>query len=138
MAQRDLPVPTAARVKAQLRRLADVQRAKNLARFFKSGRGQYGEGDRFLGIRVPLLRRIAQQNRHLPLADVVTLLHSPYHEERFTALEILVAKYEAGDPATQARVFRMYLNHTGCINNWDLVDTSARYIVGAHLQHRSR
>lgn len=138
MPRSDPPVPTASSVQAQLRRLADMRRAKNMAWFFKSGRGQYGEGDRFLGIRVPVQRRVAHQNRHLPLPEVVKLMDSPYHEDRFTALEILVAQYEAGDPATQARVFRAYVAHTDRINNWDLVDTSARYIVGAHLLHRSR
>jgi 3-methyladenine DNA glycosylase AlkD len=83
-------------------------------------------------------RNIARLFRHLSLREIVKLLHSPIHEDRFTALKILVAQYEAGDAAQRVRVFRTYLQHTDRINNWDLVDTSARYIVGEHLRHRSR
>jgi 3-methyladenine DNA glycosylase AlkD len=87
---------------------------------------------------VPQQRKVARQFRGLSLTGVAQLLQSPFHEDRFTALEILVAQYEAGDEAARARVYRAYLDHTDRINNWDLVDTSARYIVGEHLIHRSR
>ncbi|MFH1604129.1 MAG: DNA alkylation repair protein [Pseudomonadota bacterium] len=136
-----LPAPARARareVRSALRALADPERARNSAWFFKTGRGQYGAGDRFRGIRVPEQRRIARQFRALPLAEAALLLASPYHEDRFTALEILVAQYDAGDATARERIFRFYLAHTRRINNWDLVDTSARYIVGAHLRQRSR
>lgn len=121
-----------------LRQLADPERARNSAWFFQTGPGQYGEGDRFLGIRVPAQRKVARQFRDLPLHEVSQLLESPVHEDRFTALEILVAQYEAGGAAQRERVFQFYLHHTDRINNWDLVDTSARYIVGEHLRRRSR
>ncbi len=125
-------------VRDALRTFADPERARNSAWFFKTGRGQYGEGDRFRGIRVPAQRKIARQFRDLPLNEIALLLASVYHEDRFTALAILVAQYEAGDAAARERIFRFYLAHTRCINNWDLVDCSARYIVGAHLQRRPR
>ena len=117
---------------------ADPERAKNLAWFFKTGKGQYGEGDKFCGITVPVQRRIARRYKHLPLADLKKLLRSPIHEQRFTALEILVFQYEAGDAAARQRIFDFYLENAARINNWDLVDTSAPYIVGQHLLQRPR
>ncbi|MEQ1897671.1 MAG: DNA alkylation repair protein [Vicinamibacterales bacterium] len=125
-------------VKTILRALADPKRAVSSAWFFKTGPGQYGEGDRFLGITVPEQRKVARQHRGLPLAEVAVLLASPIHEDRFTALEILVMQYESGDAKARESVFRFYLQHTDRINNWDLVDTSAAYIVGEHLRVRSR
>ena len=125
-------------LKLELNRAADPERARNLAWFFKTGPGQYGEGDRFLGITVPAQRKIARRYRHLPLDDVSKLLASPIHEHRFTALTILVAKYEAGDDPTRIAVFDFYLANTKLVNNWDLVDTSGPYIVGEHLLKRSR
>lgn len=125
-------------VKADLRALADPNRAAGARSFFKTGPGEYGEGDQFLGITVPEQRKVARRHRGLPLAEVAALLASPIHEDRFAALEILVMQYEAGDAKTRARVFRFYLQHTDRINNWDLVDTSATYIVGEHLRDRSR
>jgi 3-methyladenine DNA glycosylase AlkD len=113
----------------------DPERAKSSAWFFKTGKGEYGEGDRFLGIRVPLQRKIALAHKDLPLDDVAHLLTSPIHEYRFTALEILVAQYE--EAPTQA-ICDFYLANTKGVNNWDLVDTSAPYIVGAHLLTRKR
>lgn len=123
----------------ELANLADPARAASSAWFFKTGKGEYGEGDRFLGITVPAQRKIAIRYRHLPLPDVARLLHSPFHEHRFTALEILVAKYERPSSESKEEIFRFYLGHTSRINNWDLVDTSAPYIVGDHLLlHGSR
>jgi 3-methyladenine DNA glycosylase AlkD len=129
---------TAKEVQDRLRLLADPTRAANLTRLFKTARGQYGEGDQFLGVRVPEQRKVARQFHNLSLHEVTELLQSPIHEDRFTALEILVAKYESGDATEQECVFRIYLQYTHCINNWDLVDTSARYIIGEHLHQRPR
>jgi 3-methyladenine DNA glycosylase AlkD len=119
--------------------LADPERGANLAWFFKTGKGQYGEGDRFLGIPVPLLRRTALRYRDLPLADIERLLASRIHEYRAAALEILVAQYEreSSDQA-RGRLVRFYLAHTSGINNWDLVDASAPYILGDYLKTRPR
>ena len=109
-----------------------------LQRFFKTGLGQYGEGDVFLGIRVPATRTLARQFADLPLTDVEKLLHDKFHEARLLALVLLVGRYERGDAAERQRVYRLYLANTDRINNWDLVDLSAANIVGAHLETRSR
>ena len=121
-------------LKKELAAAADPERARNSAWFFKTAEGQYGHGDRFIGLTVPTMRRIAHRYVHLPIADVEKLLASPIHEHRFVALEILVARYEQGENS----VFNFYLKHTKFINNWDLVDTSAPYIVGEHLRTRPR
>jgi 3-methyladenine DNA glycosylase AlkD len=113
----------------------DPDRAKGAAWFFKTGKGEYGEGDRFLGIRVPTQRKIALAYKNLPLEEIAVLLASPIHEFRFAALEILVANYES---TPTKEIFDFYLQHTSGINNWDLVDTSAPYIVGQHLLTRKR
>lgn len=117
---------------------ADPIRAAGMARFFKTGKGQYGENDKFLGISVPAQREIALRYRSLPLAEISNLLQSPWHEHRFCALEILVHEYERGHQALKREIFRFYLQNTAGVNNWDLVDASAPYIVGGHLRSRSR
>ena len=122
-------------LKAELAAVADPERARNLAWFFKTGKGEYGHGDRFIGLTAPTLRRIAHRFIHLPLADVAKLLASPIHEHRAAALEILVAQYER---EKSKAIFDFYLKHTKFVNNWDLVDGSAPYIVGQHLLTRSR
>ncbi len=112
-------------LKKELAAKADPQRALNLAWFFKTAKGQYGHGDRFIGITVPVQRRIARGYRHLSLDEIAKLLESRIHERRFTALEILVDRYERGDAKTKRAVFDFYLKNTSRVNNWDLVDTSA-------------
>jgi len=129
---------TLADLRRELAEVSDAERARNLAWFFKTGKGEYGEGDRFCGITVPVQRKIAGRYGHLPLTDVKKLLQSPIHEHRFTALEILVFQYERGDDSTKRRVHNFYLDHLRCVNNWDLVDTSAPYIVGDYLLSRPR
>ncbi|MDQ2774728.1 MAG: DNA alkylation repair protein [Acidobacteriota bacterium] len=130
---------TAARsLEAELAGFSNPEKATGMARFFKTGKGQYGEGDLFLGVSVPVQRKIALRYPALSLKDVEHLLKSAYHEHRFTALEILVAQYERGTPEVREAVFEFYLAHTACINNWDLVDTSAPYIVGEHVAQSSR
>jgi len=117
---------------------ANESDANALQRFFKTGPGEYGEGDRFIGVRVPATRRIAREYRNLSLADTLTLLKSDIHEERLLALFVLTHKFQKGTPDEQEVVYGLYLDHTKYINNWDLVDTSAEHIVGAYLQSRSR
>lgn len=131
-------MPTRKRVERELAAVADPKRAKALAWFFKTGKGEYGEGDRFIGITVPEQRRVALRHVELPLNEVARLLDSPIHEHRFTALEILVAKYARADEAARSRIFAFYLRNAAQANNWDLVDTSAPYIVGQHLKRRPR
>jgi len=122
----------------ELDSVADERKARNLAWFFKTGPGEYGEGDLFLGITVPVNRKIALRYTHLPLKEIARLLASPIHEHRFVAFEILVAQYEKGDDEQRQRIFDFYLQNTHRANNWDLVDTSCRYIIGRHLVKRSR
>ena len=125
--------PRAADVRAALDRLADPDKAALTARYFKTGPGEYGEGDRFLGVMVPQQRAVAKQVRGLPLKEAVALLHSPWHEHRLTALLVMVDLYRSGDAAEKQAVFDAYLANTQRVNNWDLVDVSAPAIVGAHI-----
>ncbi len=110
-------MPTRKRVERNLAALADPKRAKGLAWFFKTGKGEYGEGDRFLGITVPEQRKVALRNVDLPLDDVARLLESAIHEHRFTALEILVAKYGRADEANRSRIFAFRGNLVGLREN---------------------
>jgi 3-methyladenine DNA glycosylase AlkD len=130
--------PSAKHLQRRLASVADPVRAQSSAWFFKTGPGEYGEGDQFIGIRVPVLRKIALEFRDLSLPAVESLLESRIHEHRLAALEILVAQYERGSEEERQRVFDFYLAHTRRVNNWDLVDASAPYIVGAHLRTRER
>ena len=129
---------TVADLKVELAAAGDPGRAATSAWFFKTGPGQYGEGDVFLGIKVPVMRKIALRHRHLTLASIKQLLKSKIHEHRLTALEILVAQYEEGDEAKRQQVYDFYLDNASRANNWDLVDASAPYIVGVHLRTRPR
>src|SRR4051794_14760843 len=121
---------TAGEIRARLQALGDAQTARNLQRFFKTGPGQYGEGDVFLGIKGPPLRKLAREYRDLPLAEAEKLLHSPYHEARLLALLILVGVFARGGEDARKAVYDLYLANTAGVNNWDLVDTSAGPIVG--------
>lgn len=113
--------------------LANHDRAVSVQRFFKTGPGQYGEGDLFLGITVPVLRRVAKEYTDVSLTEVQKLLCSKWHEERLAALFVLVAKYQSGDNELQEKIVRLYLSSTRYINNWDLVDSSADKIIGHSL-----
>jgi 3-methyladenine DNA glycosylase AlkD len=124
-------------LKRELTQAGNPQRARNPI-WFKTGKGEYGEGDEFIGVHIPVLRAIAGKYHDLKLPEIEILLQSRIHEYRYAALLILVSQYENGRPSSRREVFDFYLRHTRCINNWDLVDTSAPYIVGEHLVHRSR
>jgi 3-methyladenine DNA glycosylase AlkD len=132
------PVPALEEIRSLMRQRADPKRAEILRRFFKTGPGQYGEGDRFLGLRVPDLRKIARRFPDLTAAKTARLLKSGVHEERLLALFLLVGQYGRGTPQARETIYRIYLSHTRYINNWDLVDSSAEQIVGAHLWNQSR
>ncbi len=123
---------------AELHALGDPAIAAHSAGFFKTGKGEYGEGDRFLGIRVPVLRKLARKHRDAGDRATVALLKSRYHEARLLALLMLVDRYERGDEAARAWIFERYLEHRRYVNNWDLVDLSAPKIVGPHLEHGDR
>ena len=130
--------PTAASARKRIRELGDSNDALFLQRFFKTGPGEYGEGDRFLGIRVPVVRRLAKELRGLPLDQIETLLHDRWHEVRLLALVLLGNAYERASPAERGTIFDLYLRNTKWINNWDLVDASAARVIGAHLANRPR
>lgn len=125
-------------LQTSLRSRGSPSDAAFLAGFFKTGVGQYGEGDVFIGVRVPAIREVARQFQGLPLTEVECLLHSPIHEERLAALVILVARMAKTDVKTRKAIYELYLANTKFINNWDLVDLSAPQIVGAFLADRSR
>jgi 3-methyladenine DNA glycosylase AlkD len=120
-------------LKADLRSIANPEKAKILSGFFKTGKGQYGEGDIFLGVTVPRQRRIANKYGFLSLKDIETLLSSRVHEHRLVALLILVQQYRKADIQEKETLADFYLGHATRINNWDLVDLSAPYILGDHL-----
>ncbi len=129
---------TAKDVKQKLKSLASPDVAKSSVRFFKTGQGQYGEGDIFIGIKVPTLRTVSREFRSLPLEEVRSLLNSPIHEERHLALMILVLQVAKCDAAHRRAAFDFYLQNTKFINNWDLVDCSAPQVVGGFLMDKSR
>lgn len=121
-----------------MRQFASPADAKFLQGYFKTGPGEYGAGDQFVGIRVPVLRRLAKEFHSLPRRDVIALLQSPIHEERLLALIVMVNAYEGGDKTEQAEICELYLEQLARVNNWDLVDSSAPYILGPHLCERPR
>lgn len=117
-----------------LKKIANPEIAEHSARFFKSGPGEYGEGDQFLGIRVPKQREIAKKYKDLSLEEVSELLQSPLHEVRLTALFILVYKYQkTKEEKQQEKIYHFYMSNLDRVNNWDLVDSSAKYIAGHFL-----
>lgn len=123
-------------LRQELLKFADPLRAAHSARFFRTGPGEYGEGDQFLGVKVPLQRSVAKQfYKQLGLDESLQLLKSPWHEERLTAIFILVLKYQKGDHAEKNRVADLYLVNARYVNNWDLVDSSAEHIVGPWLHN---
>ena len=124
-------MPEFLELKKELKSMASPKKAKLLQGFFKTGRGEYGEGDIFLGVIVPELRKIAGKYAGLKMEEVIRLLRSKIHEERLAALLIMVDKFQTGKE--QKRIYDLYLKNTKYINNWDLVDMSAHKIVGAHL-----
>jgi len=121
-------------VRSELRAAGDPERARGTARFFKAGPGGYADGDRFLGVPVPVQRRIARRYaREVTLDDVALLLRGGWHEERLTALLILVERFRRAPAGERAEIVQLYLANTARVNNWDLVDSSAPYLLGQWL-----
>jgi 3-methyladenine DNA glycosylase AlkD len=120
-------------LKARLRERVNPEKAAFFPTFFKAGPGEYAEGDKFLGVTVPDQRMVAREFVDLPLAQIEKLLASEWHEERLTALLIMVMQFKRSDHAGRKTIYASYLSHTDRVNNWDLVDTSARDIVGAYV-----
>jgi 3-methyladenine DNA glycosylase AlkD len=129
---------TGAALKRELKAAGTPERAAGAARYFKTGPGEYGEGDVFLGVTVPLLRKIVSRYKTLSLDELQRLLKAKEHERRAAALEILVAQHKRGDEALRKEILEMYLRNTQYINNWDLVDLSCREVVGGHLKTGSK
>jgi 3-methyladenine DNA glycosylase AlkD len=123
---------------SEINSLANPKKADDYNRFFKTGLGQYGEGDRFLGISVPIQHKLAGKYNDLSLKDIHDLLESKYHEKRTIALMILKLQYIKADITAKKTYFDFYLAHTNRINNWDLVDMSAPHIIGNFLQTKDR
>ncbi|MBT4277154.1 DNA alkylation repair protein [Candidatus Falkowbacteria bacterium] len=123
-------------LKKELKSLANSRQAKILQGFFKTGKGQYGEGDIFLGIKVPIQRKIAIKYKTLLINDIQKLLNNKIHEERLIALFILIHKYKI--ESNKEKIYKFYLKNTKNINNWDLVDLSAPKIVGDYLLNKKR
>lgn len=123
----------ASKIMQELRAVASPEKALLLARFFKTGKGEYGEGDRFLGVMVPAERAIARRYRDLALPEVAKLLASPYHEVRLTGLLILTYAYGKAGTPERGRIYRFFLACRKHVNNWDLVDVTVPRIVGAYM-----
>lgn len=125
-------------LKADFLKAADPEKARLLARYFKTGKGEYAEGDKFLGLTTPVMRALSKKYEDLPLEDVKKLLSSPWHEHRACALSLLEERFDRGSAAQKKAVYLFYLANTRYINNWDLVDMSAPAIVGGWLKDKSR
>lgn len=125
-------------IENELRQLATDEKRIVLQRFFKTAPGQYGEGDKFLGVTVPLTRIVAKKHLAMPLNEIIELLQSEWHEVRLCALLMMCERFKKGDSATRKDIFNYYIENTGRINNWDLVDLSAPTIVGGYLMDKPR
>ena len=125
-------------ITSELQALSNAEKREIFPKFFKAGKGEYGEGDRFLGVTVPNIRAIAKQYKNISLNEIRELMLSEWHEVRLCALLIMVEKSKKKDEALRQQLFDLYLSQTDRINNWDLVDLSCRFIVGEYLLDKSR
>ena len=125
-------------ITSELQALSNAEKREIFPKFFKAGKGEYGEGDRFLGITVPNIRAIAKQYKNISLNEIRELMQSEWHEVRLCALLIMVEKSKKKDEALRQQLFDLYLSQTDRINNWDLVDLSCRFIIGEYLLDKSR
>jgi 3-methyladenine DNA glycosylase AlkD len=126
---------TSQEIAGYLERKADSHKAELASRFFKTAEGQYGYGDRFLGISVPAVRQVVKKYRNASINVAKKLLKSEYHEVRLFALLLLVERFSQGSAREREEIYHTYLAHTPYVNNWDLVDSSAYHIVGAYLEN---
>ncbi|MBN2542563.1 DNA alkylation repair protein [bacterium] len=126
------------KIRAEINQLRDAKRAEQCHRYFKTHKGGYGEGDKFLGVPVHELRKLSKKYRNIPVSEAAHLLRSDIHEERLLALFILVLIYKKADPVSKKEIYDIYLSNTEYINNWDLVDSSAIQIVGGYLLERDK
>jgi len=126
------------KLKKEINLHSDKNRAKTNAWFFKTGKGEYGEGDVFLGLTMPEQRKISKGFKDLSLTDVTKLISSKYHEERMIALLILVQKYELGNKRIKKQIYNFYIKHRSRVNNWDLIDVTTPNIVGDYLKKKDK
>jgi 3-methyladenine DNA glycosylase AlkD len=126
------------KIKKKLKPLSSQEKGRVLQRFFKTGPGEYGEGDVFIGVKVPDLRKVARDLQDIAINDVIVLLESAIHEERLLALLILVRKYVKGNETAKNEIYKLYLKKTKFINNWDLVDVTAHHIIGDYLMDKDK
>jgi 3-methyladenine DNA glycosylase AlkD len=126
------------KIDQKIKSLADPKKAQILQRFFKTGPGQYGEGDKFLGVTVPQVRIVAHEFKSLELEVISESIKSPFHEERLCALIILTLQFKSADESKKKKIFDFYLKNTKYINNWDLVDLTADRIVGDYLDDKDK
>ena len=122
----------------ELKTLSDIQIAEHAQRFFKTGKDEYGEGDKFLGIRVPILRKKAEQYKYLSLEEISHLLQSQFNEIRLISLFILIKNYEKSDHKHKEEIVNLYIGNIAFINNWNLVDASAPNILGDYLMNKKK
>lgn len=122
----------------KLQALSDAEKREIFPKFFKAGKGEYGEGDRFLGVTVPNIRAIAKLHKDISIEEIRELIQSEWHEVRLCALIIMVEKSKKKVEALRKELFNLYLSQTKRINNWDLVDLSCRFIIGEYLLDKSR
>lgn len=131
----DMPV---AAIKRRLKEYSDRKKIPVLMSFFKTGPGEYGEGDIFIGTSVPLIRKAAREYSNIKLEEISGLLKSPVHEERLAAIFILVSRFRNSDADGKKEIYEFYLGHSAFVNNWDLVDSSAHHIIGGFLADRDK
>ena len=125
-------------ITSELQALTNAEKREIFPRFFKAGKGEYGEGDRFLGVTVPNIRAIAKLHKDISIEEIRELLQSEWHEVRLCALIIMVENSKKKDEALRKELFNLYLSQTKRINNWDLIDLSCRFIIGEYLLDKSR
>ena len=125
-------------IREEFKKLSNQEHAARLQKYFKTGKGEYGEGDKFLGLRVPVIRKIAKKYSTISLSEASEFLKSPFHEERLFALFMLIDLFRRADEEDKKKIYDLYLKSTNYINNWDLVDASAVRIVGAYLFTRDK
>ena len=129
---------TAKEISKRLKKLENREQAAISRKFFKTGPGEYGEGDIFIGIRVPVLRKLVKDYFELPIKEIQSLLKSPVHEERLLALLLMVRKASGRSDDIKKSIYELYLKNTRFVNNWDLVDASAEHVVGAYLRDKNK
>ena len=125
-------------LKLDLQKQSNKKKAKILQRFFKTGPGEYGEGDIFCGITVPVLRELSKKYQGLATRETLQLLKSKIHEQRLLSLFILILRYQKADLLEKEKIYKIYLKHSKYINNWDLIDLSAYHIVGSFLMDKNK